>query len=175
MRKLVLWLPLALFIGFVLTVSFGLKRPPSEPLKSQLVGKALPSFSLPPALPSRPGLNSASLASGRPRVINIFASWCIPCISEAPQLMALARAGVPIDAIAVRDRPEDIDAFLKRWGDPYRRIGADRSSQVQLALGSSGVPETFVVDGRGVIRHQHIGEIRPEHIAQILQAYESAK
>ena len=88
--------------------------------------------------------------------------------------MELARAGYPIDAIAVRDRPEDIAAFLDRWGDPYRRIGADRNSRVQLALGSSGVPETFVVDGKGVIRYQHIGEIRPEDLAEIRAAFEEA-
>ena len=89
--------------------------------------------------------------------------------------MELARRGVPIDAIAIRDRPEDIAKFLGRWGDPYQRIGSDRDSSVQLELGSSGVPETFVVDGKGVIRHQHIGDIRPEHMADIIRAYDEAR
>jgi cytochrome c biogenesis protein CcmG/thiol:disulfide interchange protein DsbE len=89
--------------------------------------------------------------------------------------MELARRGVPIDAVAVRDRPEDIAAFLAKWGDPYRRIGSDANSKVQLALGSSGVPETFIIDGRGIIRHQHIGDIRSEHVPEILAAYEAAK
>lgn len=175
MKRLVLWLPLALFLVFAITVALSLRTRPDPAFESQLVGKPLPAFQLPAALPERPGLDSASFAQGQPRIINIFASWCIPCIAEAPQLMELAKAGLPIDAIAVRDRPEDIAAFLERWGDPYRRIGSDRTSRVQLALGSSGVPETFVVDGQGIIRLQHIGEIRPEHVAVIRKAYEAAK
>ena len=77
--------------------------------------------------------------------------------------------------MAIRDRPEDVANFLSRWGDPYQRIGSDTDSRVQLALGSSGVPETFVIDGKGVIRYQHIGDIRPEHVPEIVQAYEAAK
>ncbi len=76
-------------------------------------------------------------------------------------MLELKRQGVPIDAIAVRDRPEDVAAFLARHGDPFDRIGADPESRVQLALGSSGVPETFIVDGRGIIRYQHMGPIEP--------------
>ena len=175
MRRLILWLPLAMLAAFVLVVAFGLNRPSDQPIRSQLVGKPLPAFALPPAVPGKPGLDSASLVRGAPRVVNIFASWCIPCMAEAPQLKALADRGLPIDAIAVRDRPEDVAAFLARWGDPFRRIGADPNSKVQLALGSSGVPETFVVDGKGIIRHQHIGEIRPEHVPEIVRAYEAAR
>ena len=78
--------------------------------------------------------------------------------------MALKRRGVPIDGVAIRDRSEDVARFLAEWGDPFERIGADPASRVQFALGSSGVPETFVVDGKGVIRHQHIGDIRPENV-----------
>jgi cytochrome c biogenesis protein CcmG/thiol:disulfide interchange protein DsbE len=82
---------------------------------------------------------------------------------------------VPIDGVAIRDRSEDVAGFLAEWGDPFERIGADPASRVQFALGSSGVPETFVVDGKGVIRHQHIGDIRPENVPEILAAYEAAK
>jgi len=175
MRRLVLWLPLSLFALFLIMVAFGLRRPTDTAIRSHLVGTPIPAFALPPAVPGKPGLSSANLARGQPRIVNIFASWCVPCAAEAPQLMELARSGVPVDAIAIRDRPQDIQAFLARWGDPYARIGADANSSVQLALGSSGVPETFIIDGRGVIREQHIGEIRPEHVAQILGAYEAAR
>ena len=74
-------------------------------------------------------------------MVNVFASWCVPCIAEAPVLAELEARGVAIDGIAVRDKPEDVAAFLQRNGDPYDRIGADLQSNVQLALGSSGVPE----------------------------------
>jgi cytochrome c biogenesis protein CcmG/thiol:disulfide interchange protein DsbE len=83
--------------------------------------------------------------------------------------------GVSVDAIAIRDRPEDIARFLERYGDPFSGIGLDRDSRVQFALGSSGVPETFVIDGKGIIRHQHVGEIRADSLAEILAAYEAAK
>jgi cytochrome c biogenesis protein CcmG/thiol:disulfide interchange protein DsbE len=108
-------------------------------------------------------------------VINVFASWCVPCMAEAPQLLALARRGIPIDAIAIRDRPQDIAQFLQRWGDPFRNIGLDRDSSVQMALGSSGVPETFVVDGRGIIRHQHLGVITEQNMGEIVAAWEAAR
>ena len=94
----------------------------------------------------------------------------MPCASEAPQLAALADAGVPIDGIAIRDRPEDLERFLGQYGNPYRSIGSDVDSRVQMALGSSGVPETFVVDRSGVIRAQKIGEIRPEDVPGLIAA-----
>ena len=175
MKRLILWVPLAIFLIFVITVSLGLQRSPQQTIRSQMVGKKVPSFVLPEAVPGRPGLDSAGFTDGAPRLLNVFASWCGPCIAEAPQLMTLKRRGVPIDAIAIRDRPEDVAEFLGRWGDPYQRIGSDRDSRVQLAFGSSGVPETFVIDGKGVIRHQHIGDIRPEHVPEILKAYEAAR
>jgi cytochrome c biogenesis protein CcmG/thiol:disulfide interchange protein DsbE len=175
MKRLVLWVPLAVFLIFIVTVAVGLYNPSDRTIRSRLIGKDMPDFALPPMLPQRQGLEGAHFRTGRPRVLNVFASWCVPCIAEAPQLTALAQRGIPIDAIAIRDRPEDVAKFLARWGDPYQRIGSDRDSRVQLSLGSSGVPETFVVDGRGVIRYQHIGDVRPEHMAEIVQAYEEAK
>jgi len=138
------------------------------------VGQMMPAFDLPPASGSRPGLSSADLADGTPKLLNVFASWCIPCASEAPQLEALERAGARIVAVAIRDRPEDVDRFLSIYGNPFTRIGRDDISEVQLSIGSSGVPETFVIDGQGRITHQHIGDIRPEHVADLLRELEEA-
>ena len=175
MNRFILWVPLGVFLAFLGIAASGLFTPPDTTIESRLVGQPIPEFSLEPSLPGRPGVSSADLATGEPRLLNVFASWCVPCIAEAPQLMQLRDAGVQIDAIAVRDRPEDVYAFLQRWGDPYQRIGADIESQAQLALGSSGVPETFIIDGNGVIVSQHIGDIRPEHVPQILAALEDAQ
>jgi cytochrome c biogenesis protein CcmG/thiol:disulfide interchange protein DsbE len=172
---MILWVPLIVFVAFIVTVAVGLYAPSDRVIRSQMVGKPMPEFALPPALPGRPGLRREDLATGKPRLVNVFASWCVPCIAEAPQLLELKERGVPIDAIAIRDRPQDVAAFLAKWGDPYQRIAADRDSRVQMAMGSSGVPETFVVDGRGIIRHQHIGDIRPEQVNEIIAAYEAAK
>lgn len=175
MRKMLIWLPLVLFLGFFGLFASGLLKPDDRVISSKMVGRPLPAFTLPAAASDRPPLASSQLATGKPRLLNIFASWCLPCAIEAPQLDRLARAGVPVIGIAIRDREQDLDRFLRRNGNPYRRIGLDRDSSVQLALGSAGVPETFVVDGRGVIRYQHIGEIRPEHLPVLMQALDGAR
>lgn len=169
------FIPLLLFALLVVAVAWRLATPKDDRVASKLEGQKLPSFTLPPAVPGKPGLSSADLAGGTPRLVNLFASWCVPCVTEAPVLLELARRGVPIDAIAIRDKPEDVAAFLARHGDPFARIGSDDRSQVQIALGSSGVPESFVIDGRGVIRAQHIGPIMPQDVPSILAAMEAAK
>ncbi|WP_414900403.1 DsbE family thiol:disulfide interchange protein [Sphingomonas flavalba] len=175
MRKVVLWAPLGLFALLVGFIVFGLVRPADHVVVSKMIGQPAPVFALPAAVPGKPGLDSAAFADGRPRLLNIFASWCLPCAAEAPVLMALKDKGVVIDAIAIRDRPDDLAAFLARWGDPFARIGADHDSRVQMAFGSSGVPESFVIDGRGIIRHQHVGPIREEDVPAILAALEGAR
>ena len=173
-RRWALWLPLALFGAFVVIVLIGLLRPADREVASAMIGKPLPEFALRPAVPERPGLSRADFATGKPRLLNIFASWCIPCAVEAPQLALLASQGVEIDGIAIRDRSEDVQAFLARNGNPFARIGADDVSAVQMAIGSSGVPETFVIDGRGIIRYQHIGEIRADQVPLIREKLKEA-
>ena len=169
-----LWLPLALFAGFFVLVMSGLLRPAEREVASAMVGKPLPPFALRPAVPDRPGLSRDDMADGKPRLLNIFASWCVPCAVEAPQLAALAARGVEIDGVAIRDREQDLARFLAQHGNPFTRIGADDLSAIQLAIGSSGVPETFVIDGKGVIRHQHIGDIRAEDVPGLLAKLKEA-
>lgn len=172
------WLRLLPVIVLVLVIAgfvWRLSNPPDEVVPSQLVGREVPAFVLEPAVAGKPGLSSADLAVGEPRLVNLFASWCVPCIAEAPVLKELQRRGVAIDGIAIRDRPKDVADFLTRHGDPFERIGADPNRRVQLALGSTGVPESFIVDGEGVIRHQHIGPILPQDIPVILREMEEAR
>ena len=175
MSRSLRFLPLIILVLFVGAVSWRLAVPRDDRIASKLEGQKLPAFVLPPALPGKPGLQSADLERGGPRLLNIFASWCVPCVAEAPMLAELERQGVKIDAIAVRDRPEDVADFLARHGDPFERIGADLDSRVQIALGSSGVPETFVIDGRGVIRAQLIGPITAADIPGLMHALEAAR
>ncbi|WP_188064081.1 redoxin family protein [Sphingobium sp. KCTC 72723] len=175
MRTLLIWLPLALFLAFIALFASGLFQPDDRVIHSRLVGQPLPAFTLPAAASDRPSLASAQLATGQPRLLNIFASWCVPCAAEAPQLEALKAAGARIDAIAIRDARPDVDAFLRRNGNPYARIGLDARSAVQIALGSSGVPETFVIDGQGRIAYQHIGDIRADDVPMLLDRLRAAQ
>ena len=175
MSRAVRFVPLAVLLLFVGFVAWRLAVPNDERIHSRLTGQPVPAFSLAPATGGVLGLSSTDLASGQPRLLNVFASWCVPCIAEAPLLGELKKQGMTIDAIAVRDRPEDIARFLSRYGNPFERIGSDPESRVQLALGSSGVPETFVVDGRGIIRYQHMGPIEPGDLAIIRREWERAK
>jgi len=173
--RILLWLPLIAFLIILALVLSGLVKPHDNTVPSHMIGQLLPAFALPAVRVGEGTLHSTDLADGRPHVVNVFASWCVPCAAEAPQLMALKQAGVHVVGITVRDTSEDTRDFLARYGDPYDRIGRDDTAAVQVALGSSGVPESFVVDGRGVIRLQHIGDIRPEQVADMLVAVKNAQ
>jgi cytochrome c biogenesis protein CcmG/thiol:disulfide interchange protein DsbE len=175
MKRFILWAPLLVFLLFLAVFAVGLIKPESHTIRSRMIGQPLPAFALEPGVPTQPGLAAADFKDGKPKLLNVFASWCVPCAAEAPQLEQLAKAGVTIHAVAIRDKAEDIAEFLERYGNPFKRIGSDPTSSVQIALGSSGVPETFVVDGQGIIRYQHIGEIHAENIPELLAELEKAR
>jgi cytochrome c biogenesis protein CcmG/thiol:disulfide interchange protein DsbE len=175
MSRALRFAPLALLLLLIAALVWRLATPADTNVRSKLEGQPLPAFSLPAALPAKPGLSSRDLATGQPRLVNVFASWCVPCITEVKVLDELRRRGVAIDGIAVRDRSEDLAQFLAKHGDPYQRIGSDGESRVQIALGSAGVPESFIVDGAGVIRYQHIGPIETSDVPAILGKLEAAR
>ena len=167
--------PLGLLALIILALVWRVAKPVDTTVHSTLEGKAVPAFALPAALPGKPGLDAGDLATGKPHLVNVFASWCVPCITEVKVLGELKASGGVIEGIAVRDRAEDLADFLARNGDPYERIGSDAQSSVQISLGSSGVPESFVVDGKGVIRYQHIGPIEAGDVPLVLGKLEQAK
>jgi len=172
--RLALWLPLALFVALFALFVHGLIRPADTNVPSAFVGNPLPQFDLPAATADRPGLATAVFRSGKPKLLNVFASWCVPCAAEAPQLATLAAAGVEVDGVAIHDQPADLARFLVVNGNPFKAIGRDDRRAVQLAIGSSGVPETYVIDGHGVIRYQHIGDIRPDDVPMLLTKLKEA-
>ena len=175
MSRAVRFAPLALLLVLILALVWRLATPVDSNVSSKLLGKPVPVFALPAALPSKPALASRDLATGRPRILNVFASWCVPCIAEVKVLQSFKARGITIDGIAVRDRPEDVADFLNSNGDPYERVGSDEKSRVQIALGSSGVPESFIVDGKGIIRYQHIGPIEASDVPLILSKLDQAR
>ena len=174
-RRPILWVPMLAFVALVALLAGGLFRPADRAVPSAMIGRSLPEFTLAGIVPGKAGLAKADFAQGKPRLLNVFASWCAPCIAEAPVLMQLKQAGVPIDGVAVRDTGPALGAFLANHGDPFDRIGSDRESQLQFALGSSGAPESFVIDGHGIIRYQHIGPIEPDQVPLILAEMEKAR
>ena len=175
MSRALRFAPIVLFLLIVAALVWRLATPTDNNVHSTMVGKPVPSFDLPAILPAKPPLSSADLATGQPHLVNIFASWCVPCVTEVKVLQGLKGKGVHIEGIAVRDRPADLSDFLARNGDPYERIGSDGQSDVQISLGSSGVPESFVVDGKGVIRYQQIGAIETSDVPVILSKLEQAR
>lgn len=175
MRRVLIWAPFAVFALIFVLAATGLFAPGERAVKSAMVGKSMPPFSIPALVPGKAGVDSASFADGKVRLVNVFASWCGPCIAEAPQLMALKRQGVEIVGIATADTPEGMADFLKTAGDPFTAIGDDRVRKVQFALGSAGVPESFVIDGTGKIVMQHIGYIGPQDMAKIQGALVAAR
>src|SRR5438067_3613358 len=125
MSRAVRFAPLVLLLLIVGALVWRLATPADANVHSRLEGKPVPTFVLAAALPNKPAISSGDLATGHPRLVNIFASWCVPCVTEVKVLQGLKARGVAIDGIAVRDRPDDLADFLARNGDPYERIGSD--------------------------------------------------
>ncbi len=168
-------IPLAIFLFILGLGGFMLTQPKDDTIPSAMISKPLPEFALEPATDGVEGASRADFVGGEPKLLNIWASWCLPCIAEAPQLEALKEEGAEIIGIAIRDKPEDVAEFLGRWGNPYTRIGADDISSLMIEIGASGVPETYVIDAAGNIRYQHIGDIREEHVPLLLEKLEEAR
>ncbi len=159
--------PVFLFVA--LAAALGVQLLTGEPGKvpSALIDKPVPTFSLPAVqgFEEVGGFETAHLGQGEIALVNVFASWCGPCRVEHPLLMALAEAGtVPIYGINYKDTPADAERWLGRLGNPYARMGADVDGRAGIEWGVYGVPETFVVDGEGRIRHRHVGVLAPQDL-----------
>ena len=176
MSRWLRFLPLVVLLAFVGAVAWRLRQPGrrEQSARSWSASRCRPSRCRRRCPASRAWRRPTSPAASRACSTSSPAGACRAspkrrCSTE------LKRRGVRDRRIAIRDRPEDVAAFLARHGDPFERIGADDDSRVQLALGSSGVPESFVVDGRGIIRYQHIGPIEPDDVPTILRELEKAR
>jgi cytochrome c biogenesis protein CcmG/thiol:disulfide interchange protein DsbE len=168
-------IPLAVFLFILGLGGYMLTQGKDETIRSQMVNKPLPEFTLKPATDGVKGVTRADFTDGKPKLLNVWASWCLPCIAEAPQLEQLKQAGAEIIGVAIRDEPQNVAEFLANHGNPYSRIGSDEISSLMIDLGASGVPETYVIDGKGNIRYQHIGDIRKEHVPILLELLEQAR
>ncbi|HTM77698.1 MAG TPA: DsbE family thiol:disulfide interchange protein [Devosia sp.] len=176
MRYVLFALPLLALVALIAVFASAIDRDPSL-VRSVLIDKPAPQFTLAPveAL-GVPGFDTAAL-KGDVTVVNVFASWCIPCRAEHPLLVAVKDvAKVRLFGINQADAPENAKKFLDELGNPYDAVGADNDRRVSIDWGVYGVPETFVVDANGVITFKFTGPLTPEAVdAELLPAIARAR
>lgn len=175
-RYLLALLPLVVLVGLITVFAFNMNRDPAL-VRSVLINKPAPTFTLPAVAGTGvDGFDTASL-KGEVTVVNVFASWCIPCRDEHPLLEVLkTETGVRLYGINQRDQADNAVKFLTELGNPYDRIGGDTDNRVSIDWGVYGVPETFVVNAAGVITYKHVGPMTPESLENdVLPAIERAR
>jgi cytochrome c biogenesis protein CcmG, thiol:disulfide interchange protein DsbE len=163
------FLPLILFAALAVVFAYQLTsgKDTSE-LPSALIGKAAPQTTLPPLDPALPGIESEQF-KGRVTVLNVFASWCVPCREEHPALLELAKDGrITLAGLNYKDKPEQAKAFLGDLGNPYAEIGSDQSGRAGIDWGVYGVPETYVIGKDGTIRFKFVGPLGPDMMKTVL-------
>ena len=177
-----LMMPLAIFAALAALFAFALSGGDPSKLPSALIGKPVPqvTFTAVEGLtdgttPVR-GFSAADLADGKPTVVNFWASWCVPCVQEHPLLVALTvKTGVRLMGVNYKDQPTAARRFLGRYGNPFAAVGADANGRGAIEWGVYGMPETFVVDGKGTIVYKHVGPITAETLeAKIIPAVKAA-
>ena len=163
-NRLLYILPILVFLVLAVYFAIGLTKDPKI-LPSALIDKPVPDFALKPLDNGTKegygnGFASGDLKQGGVSVLNVFASWCIPCRAEHPFITQLAEMKIaPVYGLNYKNKPADALGWLRELGDPYAAIGADVSGRVGIDWGVYGVPETFIVDGQGKIRYKHVGPI----------------
>ncbi len=159
-RNWMAFLPIIVFAALagVFAMQLTSTKDKSE-LPSMLIGKPAPATDLPPLDSTAPGLKSAGFI-GRVTVLNVFASWCVPCREEAPALIGFAKdKRFTLAGLNYKDKPENAAAFLAEFGNPFAVIGADSSGRAGIDWGVYGVPETYVIGKDGTIRFKFVGPL----------------
>lgn len=167
--RLPLW-PLAIFAVVAALFAFALRSGDPSRLPSALIGKPAPSVTLPPleGLGDK-GFSTELLKSGEVAVVNFWASWCQPCVQEHPYLLALrARTGAKLYGINYKDKAEGARGFLARFGNPFVGVGVDANGRAAIEWGVTGMPETFVINGKGEIVYKHTGPISAETLERLV-------
>ncbi|WP_239025318.1 DsbE family thiol:disulfide interchange protein [Rhodoligotrophos defluvii] len=184
-RRGAIWALVPAIVFALLALALFVRLQGDDPSKvpSPLVGRPVPDFALPglAGLKSEgtpvPGFAASDLAKGEVSLVNVWASWCVPCREEHPLLMQIAaQQAVKLYGINYKDEQENARRFLGLLGNPYHAVGVDAQGKTAIELGFYGVPETFVVNGKGVITYKWIGPMTPEVIEkQIIPAITAAR
>jgi cytochrome c biogenesis protein CcmG, thiol:disulfide interchange protein DsbE len=175
--------PLAIFTILAVIFAYGLTTGDPSKLPSALLGKAAPAVMLPAidglvnGAGGVPGFDSGDLAKGEVSVVNFWASWCAPCVEEHPLLSAVReRTGARLYGVNYKDQAASARRFLGRYGNPFLAVGADGNGRAAIEWGVYGMPETFVINGRGQIVYKHVGPISPQSLEdKIIPAIRAAQ
>lgn len=175
-RRLLVIVPLVLFAGLFALFAFRLGAGDPSRIPSALIGRAAPATPLPPLEgltrdgAAVTGLDPA-LFAGKVSIVNVWASWCVPCHEEAPLLMELAKDNrIQLIGINYKDEADNARRFLGRYGNPFRAVGVDSNGRAAIEWGVYGVPETFIVGADGKIAYKLIGPITPDNFNSVLRA-----
>lgn len=178
-----IWAPIAIFLSVAGLFAVALQSGDPSKIPSALIGKAVPgsSFAAVDGLLADgkpvPGFSHTDLAQGRVSVVNFWASWCAPCVDEHPLIAELKiKANVDVYGVNYKDDPAAARRFLGRYGNPFKAVGADANGRTAIDWGVYGMPETFVINGKGEIVYKHVGPISPQSLeAKLLPAIEAAR
>lgn len=175
LRRVIVLVPLVLFLGLIVLFLFRLYAGDPSRIPSALIGRAAPQTALPGVAGLQrdgmpvPGLDPAEF-KGAVTVVNVWASWCVPCHDEAPLLMQLAQdSRLRLVGINYKDDPDNARRFLGRYGNPFAAAGADESGRAGIEWGVYGVPETFVIGRDARIVYKLVGPITPDNFDSVLK------
>jgi len=174
-RRIAVLAPLLVFLGLVVLFVIRLQSGDPSRIPSALIGHPVPQTSLPPVAgldrngEPVPGIDPAQF-KGAVTVVNVWASWCVPCHDEAPLLLQLAKdSRVRLVGINYKDQPDNARRFLGRYGNPFAATGADQAGRAAIEWGVYGVPETFVVGRDGRIVYKLVGPINADNLAAVIK------
>jgi DsbE subfamily thiol:disulfide oxidoreductase len=167
LRRLLSFIPVVLFIALVTALAWRLVlidegNTPNQ-IPSVMINRAAPDFTLPSLFVAKQNVTSKIL-KGKVTLVNVFASWCVPCRAEHPLLSVIKKSGIQIIGIDYKDKPEEARALLDNMGNPYDTIGADTNGRTAIDFGTYGVPESYLIDRQGVIRFKQAGPLTPDII-----------
>ena len=177
MNRWIYLLPAAGFAVLALFLFKSLWSPAPDVIPSVLINKPAPRLVLPGLDAQSAAFTPADLTAGHVSVVNVFASWCAPCRLEAVQLNSLSKLpGIAVYGLAQKDKPEATRAFLDEVGNPFARIARDDDGRASIEWGVYGVPETYVVDGKGIIRLKYVGPLSDDVLEkQVVPAIKAAQ
>ncbi|WP_294089795.1 DsbE family thiol:disulfide interchange protein [uncultured Actinobacillus sp.] len=179
MKKKLL-LPLIIFLALAITLMVQLTRNAQgedpKKLESALIGKSIPVFNLESVQDEKQFIDQNVLKTGSPRLLNVWATWCPTCYAEHEYLTLLAKQGIEIVGVDYKDERPKAMKFLMTYGNPYKAIIYDPKGSLGLDLGVYGAPETFIVDGNGIIQYRHAGDVNDRVWNEVLKPiYEKLK